>query len=202
MYPLLKKYLPKLLWIGLVAEVVILLAAYWQSDQDVYAALRIAARLSGRLSLIFFAFYVVHSVYQRSFEKDSASLKEKFILSRNFAIVHVIHLCILLSAIYFNNMELPLPRLLPGIITYIILILTPLAYRRYVFPKMPLHIMEIVFVASAGLLFLLTYVARVSGKSPFATGSMPSYIIFGALTAVLLLSFIFRRHIVPPDKVE
>jgi hypothetical protein len=200
MYALLKKYLPKLLWMGFAAEIVVLLAAYWQSNQNVNFALRIATRLSGRLSLIYFALYIIHSLYQQLLEKNSTSLHEKWVLSRNFMVVHIIHLGILLSAIYCNNMELPLLRLLPGITTYIIIILTPFVYRGYIFPKLPLRIMEQVFVAATGLLFLLTYIARLSGKAPFATGSQPSYIIFGVGTAILMLCFVLRKHIVPQNR--
>jgi hypothetical protein len=202
MYALLKRYLPKLLWTGVIAEVTILLAAYWQSSQNIHFALRIAARLSGRLSLVYFALYIIHSLYQRSLQQNSAGLQEKWLLARNFAVVHIIHLCILLAAIYFNNMELPLLRLLPGIVTYTIIILTPLVYRGTIFPKLPLPIAERVFVAAAGLLFLLTYIARVSGKSPFATGSKPWYILFGAGTVILLLCFVLRKYIVPHNKLQ
>ncbi|MBL7729285.1 MAG: hypothetical protein JNM68_16435, partial [Dinghuibacter sp.] len=116
-------------------------------------------------------------------------------LARNFAIVHVIHLGILLAAIHFNNMELPLLRLAPGIITYMIILFTPLVYRGLFFSNIPLPVVERVFVVASGLLFLFTYAARISGKSSFATGSRLSYILFGSGTVILLLCFVFRRYI-------
>lgn len=189
------RLLPKLLWAGLIAEVAILLLAYWQSNQQLLYALRIAARLSGRLSLFFFGLYVIHALYRQSLQPGSTVLHEKYILARNFAIVHVIHLGILLAALHFNNMELPLLRLVPGIITYMIILFTPLVYRGLFFSNIPLPVVERVFVAASGLLFLFTYAARISGKSSFATGSRLSYILFGSGTVILLLCFVFRRYI-------
>ena len=182
-----KKYLPYLFPIGLGLELLVLLLSYLETGDYWHLFFRATARLSGRVYLLYFAHFLVYATLNPSAEKGSEPLKTKFILARNFAIMHIIHWFLLVTAIKMNGFELPLARLVPGIIAYSMVVLMPFVLNGNLFKTIKLSLAQNVYVYYVWLLFFLTYLARLSGNSPTATGTMPVYIALMIVTISLLV---------------
>jgi hypothetical protein len=190
-----KAHTHKLLLFGLIAEVFIFFISYLESKGDMHMLFRIAARLSGRLSLMYFCLYLIDGITNSNLERGTLEFNTKFTLAKNFAIIHLIHWFLLITSIKLNNFELPLLRLIPGIITYLIILITPWVYKGALFPSIKLKLVENLFVGFSSLIFILTYVMRLSGKSPTATGTPPTYMLFLILVSLCIFAFIFRSKI-------
>ncbi len=108
----------KWLWAGLLLEAIVLLAARQESNGDTTAFFQSAARLSGRVSLLFFGAFVVYAARFPGVEAGSAPLKIKGQLAFDFMVVHVIHWFLLAAAVQLSGFELVPFRLAGGILAY------------------------------------------------------------------------------------
>jgi hypothetical protein len=180
---------PVLLGIGLLLEVLVLGYSAWESQGDSTKFFQAAARLSGRVSLLFFVLLVVQVTYAPNFDRNSLPFKVKFLLFRDFAIVHVIHWCLLAVAVYLSGFELVPVRLLGGAIAYGLVVGMPFLMARRNISDETLMRVQSAYLYWVALVFLLTYVTRLRGQVPTATGSMLSWWIG---LGVLVLLFLWR----------
>ena len=166
------------LLVGLIAEFLILLIAYWQSS-DIGGLFQLAARYSGRLSLVYFL--MPWWAYLQSDREHSMELLLQPL--RVFAILHVIHFVFLALNVYLNAIALIPVKLIGGSVGYFMIVCWPfmgswLTQRNWGFNLYFLYI---------GIVMMVTYVSRIKGDFE---GSVPNpihYFAFGVLGISMLL---------------
>jgi hypothetical protein len=173
----------KLLIIGLMLEIGVFGLAFFTSEGQLALLLRQAARISPRISLLFFAFFVF--IYTSKAHGDNEA---KYIYSRNFAIIHFIHWLLLMGAMLINNFPFDWLRIIPGILAYISVMVAPFIYKKELFTRTQLVIWEKWYLFIVWIMFFLTYVVRLTNQSPNATGGKGSYIM-GMFFVTLLLIY-------------
>ena len=114
--------------------------------------------------------------------KEDIELKVKTSLSKDFAIIHVIHWMFLAVAVTLSGFELVFIRVIGGALAYLMIILMPLVYEKRILTKYPLSKLENAYIIYVWFIFFMTYLPRILGKVPTATGSMSSYIALMVLT--------------------
>jgi hypothetical protein len=168
------------LLIGLLAELLILLVAYWQTN-DTGGLFQLVARYSGRLSLVYFL--LPWWAYLQSDRHDSTELLLAPL--RTFAILHVIHFIFLILNVYLNAIALIPVKLIGGSLGYLMIVLWPfmgswLAHRNWAFNLYFLYV---------GIVMMVTYVSRIKGDFEGSAPSPIHYFAFGIL-AISMLFFI------------
>jgi hypothetical protein len=177
--------------ICLLLELAVLALAYTEAGSNTLLFYKAAARLSGRLSLIVFAAAFLYDSYRKT--KQQVPDSKLLALLSTFAIVHIIHWFLLATAIYLGGVQLPALRLLGGVLAYIMIVALPIFTKKYkITPKIWSWISNLYF-HYVWLIFALTYLARLTGKTSFASGSMPSYTVFASITMLLLLVSLYFR---------
>lgn len=148
-------------------------------------ALQAVTRFSGRASLAIFSFIFL-------FQKHSM-INIKLILSEQyfliFAIAHGIHLCELLSYIYFSEIQLVPYRVAGGFIAYSFIFAMPwleqLHKQSKLSPKQ-FSIIMLLYLYYVWLIFFMTYLSRVQGSFPNAGGSYAEHITLLGWVALML----------------
>jgi hypothetical protein len=166
----------KLLIIGIALELGVLALAFFTSEGQLALLLRQAARISARISLLFFAFFVF--IYT---SKANANNETKYIYSRNFAIIHFIHWMLLMAAMLINNFPFEWLR---------IILIAPFIYKNTFFTQSKMLIWEKWYLFIVWIMFFLTYVFRLANLSPNATGGKGSYIMGMFFVVMLLIYFV------------
>ena len=191
-----KKYQNQFLPIGLGLEALVFLISYLEAGNNLPAFFSATARISGRVSLLYFAIFLIYATINKSVEENSDALKTKIILAKNFAILHVIHWFLLITAMKLNGNPINIFRLVPGTMAYLMVIALPFILNRRIFKDLKLDLVQNVYIYYVWLIFFMTYLARISGNAHFATGTMSSYIFFMLVTIGLLiwrLSVVFLK---------
>ena len=181
-----KNKLTKLLITGIGLEILVMLLAYIESQGDTTLFFQASARLSGRVSLLFFLFYGIYATRHPSVEIDSVALSVKTMLVRDFAIIHVIHWVFLAIAVKLSGFELVPFRVLGGSLAYLMIVLMPFIYQKKLLLNVSLVTMQHVYIFYVWLIFFMTYLSRVRGQTPTATGNMTAYWVLIAVTAAFL----------------
>ena len=119
----------KILPYGYGLEVFVIIMAYLESYGDTTAFFQAAARLSGRVSLLFFLIFAVYATLYPSV-KEGIVLTIKTSLVKDFAIIHVIHWMFLATAVTLSHFELVPLRVLGGALAYLMVIVMPLIYEK------------------------------------------------------------------------
>jgi VanZ family protein len=180
------KYLPKHIIVGILLEIIILSIAYFEANDDITHFFQAAARLSGRVSLLFFSLLLVYDTLKTS-NSDSVALQTKFILARNFAILHVIHWFLLATAVSMSSFELVPFRVAGGTLAYLMIVLLPFVIKRKILTNLPINWVFHIYIPYVWLIFFLTYLTRVQGKAKDVTGSMLTYKILITYSSILIL---------------
>lgn len=163
---------------GLFMELLILGVAYFVSD-DWAETFRLAARYSGRLSLLVFllpfAFYLQYGTK----EKETSSL---FAGLRVFAILHAIHFGFLAANIIWNAIPLVPVKLVGGALAYIMILVLPFFQH-----KIQKHswILALYFLY-VWVVMTVTYISRVKGDFEGSEPSALHYLALGVLGCFLL----------------
>ena len=184
----------KWLWAGLLLEAIVLLAARQESNGETTAFFQSAARLSGRVSLLFFGAFVVYAARFPGVEAGSAPLKIKGQLAFDFMVVHVIHWFLLAAAVHLSGFELVPFRLAGGILAYAMVVAMPfILSRRFVLPWSMARLQDI-YVLYVWLIFFMTYLSRISGQTSTATGSMSFYYFGIGICLTLLVYYLLSKR--------
>jgi hypothetical protein len=212
-----ERRLLKLLPYGYGLEALVLLMAYIESYGDTPAFFQAAARLSGRVSLLFFLILGIYATVYPALpsnteggvnpdnfverdtqtEKERLTLKVKTSLSKDFAIVHVIHWMFLAVAIALSGFDIIPIRVLGGALAYAMIIVMPLVYEKRLFANKPLPFLENGYIIYVWFIFFMTYWPRIFGNAPKATGNLSSYIVFMVLTVAFMVwrvVFVMRKN--------
>ncbi len=188
-------HISKFLPTALVLELVVLLMAYVECQGDTTLFFQSAARLSGRISLLCFAFLFIYATLQDYTKPDRAVLHITYILTRNFMIIHVIHWVLLANAVMRSGFDLVPMRLVGGALAYGMILLLPFILKEVknktldykIFKTIPLRQVRPSYLTYVWLIFLMTYVSRVNGSATHVTGSMGAYTFLIVLTIALML---------------
>jgi hypothetical protein len=187
------KNLNKLLPFGIALEILVLIFAYLESQGDWTLFFQACARLSGRVSLLYFAFILVYTAQNPSVKKGSEVLRVKSVLTGDFAILHLIHGVFLAIAVYLSGFELVPFRVAGGALAYALIVAAPLVISRHWVSEKTLRKVQPIYIIYVWLIFFMTYLSRVRLQTPTATGSMPAYYVLIAITTGLILYFLFAN---------
>ena len=182
-----KNKITKLLITGIALELLVILLAFIESKGDMTLFFQASARLSGRVSLLFFLFYGIYATRNPSVETGSVALSVKTTLVRDFAVIHVIHWVFLAIAVILSGFELVPFRVLGGALAYLMIVLMPLIYQKKLLATVSLTTMQHVYIFYVWLIFFMTYLSRVRGQTPTATGNMWAYWVLMAVTTAFLV---------------
>lgn len=186
-----EKHLSRWMILGILLEIIVLALAYVEADGDWLYFFRSAARLSGRVSLLFFSLSFVYITLNPGFERTLVSTKYR--LNLNFAIIHMIHWFFLATAIYLNDFIIPIPRLIPGFLAYVVIVCSPLVFKSFSTNLKLLKLIQNSFLYLPWTVFFLTYLTRLTGNAPSITGQMAAYIPLMIYTVGLLIWHLIYR---------
>ncbi|MGC6421704.1 MAG: hypothetical protein ACON47_05895 [Flavobacteriaceae bacterium] len=166
--------------VGGLLEGLLFLVVY-QSTPTIEEAFRLAARYSGRLSLL--AFLIPWLFYIRTdISSDKGTVLFSFL--RFFAVLHAIHFFFLAINIMLNDIPLIPVKLVGGMLAYISILLLPF-FEKNIKLKQPILNVYFFYV---GLVMIVTYVSRIKGDFE---GSQPSIVHYIALFALLAIMTFF-----------
>ncbi len=184
-----KKYLPNLLNIGFGLELIVLILAYFEANGDTTHFFQATARLSGRVSLLYFSFLFIYATLNPSVEQSSEALRVKYILAQNFAILHVIHWFLLATAVSLSGFNIIPYRLMGGALAYLMIVSLPFILKRKLFPNLSLSLVFNIYLTYVWLIFFITYLTRVTGQTTSVTGITSAYYV---LISIILSLMIWR----------
>lgn len=173
--------------LGIALEVLVMLLAYIESKGDTTLFFQASARLSGRVSLMFFLFYGIYATRHPSVEWDSIPLAIKRQLTKDFAVIHIIHGVFLAIAVKLSGFELVPFRVAGGALAYLMIVLMPFIYHKKLFASFSLLTMQHIYIFYVWLIFFMTYLSRLRGQTPTATGDMTAYQVLMAITSAFLI---------------
>ena len=178
------------LQIGFILEVLIVIYSYFEANGNLTPFFQTSARLSGRVSLLFFAILLIyHTLQPNCNEKEIIDVK--YTLSKNFAIIHIIHWFFLAFSVYLTQFDLVPLRVAGGAFAYFIIILLPLAIKGKILKRMALSKIFNFYLFYVWLIFFMTYVTRLTNENAGFTGSKTSYIALITFTIFLMLWRVF-----------
>jgi hypothetical protein len=183
---------PRLLTIGILLEVLVLVAAWFESGGATAPFFQASARLSGRVSVLFFSILMIYATLVPGFERRSNEYRTKYILFRDFAIIHLIHWFLLAASVSLTQFELLPIRLAGGVIAYVLVGVMPWLMTRPDTGFAMLTAVQASYMFWVWLVFTMTYTARLSGSTPVHTGSPASWWPF----FIWLIGLIFWRSYV------
>lgn len=189
MFKLIVKLIPRLLIIGLLLEVLILGLSWKESGGVLAPFFQLAAMMSGRVSLFFFAMLLGVATVYPSFDKDSENYHKKYLLYRDFAIIHVIHLVLLGISIRMNDFELLWIRVIAGAMAYLAIVAMPILIKGNWVSEKTLSGLQGFYMFWVWMVFTMTYTKRLSGE---ATDSIGSPAVLWPLFMGLILLIFWR----------
>jgi len=178
-----KYSLKKLIFFGVVAELLILVFAYFKNPSFEYT-FRYAARYSGRLSLVVFllTFYSYANYTPKPFSKESP-FKNTLSL---FAILHGIHFIFLALSVYLNKIPLEFVKVLGGFVAYIMILIAPFVFHKL---KTGFHLVYFYYVS---IVMAVTYLARIKGE---LEGAEPFWFHYVALSTIIVCAVVFSIRV-------
>ena len=174
-----------LLFFGIFIELLIFIFSYLFKENfgDVF---RYSARYSGRLSL-FIYLYCFYVFYVSFIENKNFNKLKEFVLI--FGILHVIHFGYLAMSVYLNELPIIPVKVSGGAIAYMMIIIYP-----FIINKIKKTTYHLIYFYYVGIVFLVTYLARIRGDFEGADPEMFHKIAFSLLILVFLnLDLIFIK---------
>lgn len=179
----------KLSLIGIVLELIIFLASYSISS-DLSETFRLSARFSGRLSLFVFLITIWH--FTRSSLKSEEELSKTRTLTAVFALMHYIHLFLLLMNVNLNSVTLIPHKLAGGILAYLMILFYPIFFDRIKNTK-AVHSVYFLYV---GFVMAMTYIARLNGEFEGASPELFHKIGLGLVLGSMVY-YIYKKIVLP-----
>jgi hypothetical protein len=173
-------------WIGLILELAVLTIAWIECAGDNTHFFQAAARLSGRVSLLYFGFIVVFATYNPGFLYGSPVWRAKWRLYASFALVHVIHWCLLAVAVTLSGFELQPIRVAGGALAYGLVVGMPIILYFDLLSANTLVRIQSFYIFWVWLIFFLTYVTRLRGQTTTHTGSPSAWWVLVIITSGLM----------------
>lgn len=183
----------KLLGIGIALELALFGISYFLSP-DLSETFRFAARYSGRLSLVVFLIAMWQHI--RSAENTQEELSLTRAWTAVFAVLHFIHLFLLMMNVKLNAVTLIPHKLAGGGLAYLMILLYPIFFER-IKAKKAVHAVYFLYV---GFVMAMTYLARMKGEFEGAAPELFHKVGLGLVLASMVY-FIYRKLIVSRSKV-
>lgn len=174
--------------VGIALEVVILLASYF-IGADLGEVFRYAARYSGRLSLIVFLIAIWQFIRSRGHTEQE--LSETRAITAVFAVLHYIHLFLLMMNVKLNVVTLIPHKLAGGALAYLMILLYPIFFER-IKHKKAIHAIYFLYI---GFVMAMTYIARMNGDFEGAEPELFHYIGLG-LVLLSMVYFTYRKLLI------
>ena len=175
----------KLSLLGIALEIIIFLISY-SISADLSETFRYAARFSGRLSL--FIFLIAIWQYTRSTPTTEEDFTKTRVLTAVFALMHYIHLFLLMMNVKLNFVTLIPHKLAGGILAYLMILLYPIFFER-IKTKKTIHVIYFLYV---GFVMAMTYIARLNGEFDGASPELFHKLGLG-LIIVAMVYFIYKK---------
>ena len=175
----------KLSLLGIALEIIIFLISY-SISADLSETFRYAARFSGRLSL--FIFLIAIWQYTRSTPTTEEDFAKTRVLTAVFALMHYIHLFLLMMNVKLNFVTLIPHKLAGGILAYLMILLYPIFFER-IKTKKTIHVIYFIYV---GFVMAMTYIARLNGEFDGASPELFHKLGLG-LIIVAMVYFIYKK---------
>jgi hypothetical protein len=169
-----------LTFIGVLLEIIVLIFAY-TSSSDQIAFFQTAARISGRISLAYFTLLFLYTAWKQQNKATDLAL------FGSFAIVHVIHWCLLATFIYLSGTELIPIRLAGGVVAYLLTVLYPILLWRNLGSdglRQKIRTAHLYFV---WFVMFMTYLSRVKQEQKWVGGDAVDYKILFYFVIILLI---------------
>lgn len=183
------RLMPWALPLGLIAQIALTVLAWNQSNGHLPAFAQAAARMTGEVSLFFFLLLTIQATTHPGFDREQAYFRPKFLLFRDLAIMHLIHLVWLMLSMQWNHSAwLPI-RATGGAIAYLLIFALPVMIETQRIKEKTLVNWQNIHLFWVWLVFTMTYTNRLSGANPQATGSL---VVWWPLF-ILLIVLIFWR---------
>ncbi|MEL6672057.1 MAG: hypothetical protein AAFR61_07685 [Bacteroidota bacterium] len=174
-----KLALRNLLLLGVMAEVLIFVVAYFMNPEELGEAFRISARWSGRLSLgVFLAAFYQFARNHPTPLKENTAAREWILL---FAVVHIIHFGFLATNVFLNEIPLIPVKLAGGALAYLMVVAAPFWLHKLSFRP------QLVYFYYVSLVMIITYVARVKGDFEGADPSFAHYVGMALMVSGVLV---------------
>ena len=173
-----------ILLLGILAEGLIVLLAFLSSS-SVAELFKLAARYSGRLSLVIFLLCFFIFAFHLKHLHNSELLKKALTL---FAVLHVIHFGFLATNIYLNALPIEVERLVGGVLAYLMIIIAPFKFETIKFS------LKLVYFYYVSFVMLMTYIARINGGFEGAEPFWFHYVAIGLIvgSTLFLSGIIFK----------
>ena len=175
----------KLSLIGIALEIIIFLVSYSIST-DLSETFRYAARFSGRFSL--FIFLIAIWQFARSTPNSEADFIKTRTLTGVFALMHFIHLFLLMMNVKLNFVTLIPHKLAGGILAYLMILLYPIFFER-IKNKKAIHAIYFLYI---GFVMAMTYIARMNGEFEGASPELFHKLGLGLVLAAMVY-FIYKK---------
>lgn len=176
----------KNLGIGIGLELLIFAVAYYMSE-DLSETFKYAARYSGRLSLLVFLTAIWQFIQSKQTEE---ALSETRSWTAVFAILHYIHLFLLMMNVKLNTIHLIPYKLAGGALAYLMILLYPIFFERIKHKK----VIHAVYFLYVGFVMAMTYIARMKGDFDGAPPELFHKIGLGLVVASMIY-FIYNKLI-------
>ena len=178
----------KSLFLGVIIELLIF-CYFFITKFDLGNVFRYAARYSGRLSLIVYVycFYLFTKAFIKNIE-----LKDTKNAVNIFCVLHLIHFIFLALSVKLNNLPIIPVKITGGFLAYLIIIAYPLVIDKIIKP-----IYHFIYFYYVGIVFAMTYVARIKGDF---VGAEPEFFHFLGLGSLIFTFIFFGFHIFNKNK--
>ena len=175
----------KYLILGIIFEFIIFGSVYLFTF-DMGETFRLAARYSGRLSLLVFLLPFAFYLQNQLGENDQRSL---FAGLRVFAILHTIHFGFLTANVVWNAIPLVPVKLTGGALAYLMILCLPFFENKIKAYKWLLSL----YFFYVGVVMSVTYLSRIKGDFEGSESSPIHYLALGVLGLFLL---VFLRQLI------
>lgn len=168
-------------------ECLVLLWAWIESQGSLTSFFQAAARLSGRVSLLYFTSAFIYATQYTAVERSTETFDNKYRLFRDFAIVHVIHWCFLAISVRLNHFDLVPFRVAGGALAYLLVVLMPWLMQRHNFSEKNLSRLQGFYLFWVWFIFMMTYLTRLRGQTADASGSPTAWWPLAIFTGGLMI---------------
>ena len=188
----------KQLKVGLILELLVLALSYLLAQNDSTLFFQLAARYSGRVSLVYFSIFFIYSTLRPKLANASGPDHTQYTMAKNFAILHVIHWFLLAVAVYLSGFNLVPFRLFGGAVAYAMIVALPVIIQKNWIKASRWPLLLNVYLFYVWVIFMGTYAARIKNFDDYPMANIYTFWLLTIYTIGLMLWRIYhlamRKH--------
>lgn len=150
-----------------------------------YEGIRCMARYTARISTVLFLIAIYQFIMSTA--NDTVNLYQSLVL---LAVNHFIHFGFLAANVVVNKIDLVPIKLLGGFLAYLLILIFPFVSKSKIIKDKFYYI----YFYYVGVVFLITYIARIRGNFEGASPSWLHYLGFIAIAIALVLMPIIKQR--------